>query len=133
MPSNIEFFHFVLMDINQFLVYGHPQLSSSIGSLELSGENWFVDDERLAEYDYENDESSNFNTTTNSNLLNATVQLRNAIRNGSTFSFIDFTLSSSISSLVHLQGRNITCGVFATRSFPFEIIFFTTYNHTRGM
>ena len=114
-----------------------PQLSSSIDSLELSGEqcpgiltltcdarnfgisgsiSWFVGDERVGEFDVVDDFTPFTTTTTRPDLLNATVQLTTAIFTGGQFSFINFTLSASVSDLLLLQGRNISCGSLGLRS-----------------
>ena len=132
------------------LVYAQPQLSSSIGSLQLSGEqcpgtltltcdarnfgssvtiNWFVGDDRLAVFDFITD-STPFTTTTSLNLLNATVQLTSATLTNGLFSYINFTLSTSLSDLLSLQRQNITCGIFVMRSSSFEITEFTLINES---
>ena len=134
----------------QSLVFGEPQLSSSIGSLELSGEqcpgtltltcdavrlgpsgsiNWFVGDDRLAVFDFIID-STPFTTTTSPNLLNATVQLLSATLTNGQFSYINFTLSAGLSDFLSLQGQNITCGSFVMRSSSFEITEFALINES---
>ena len=134
----------------QSLVFGQPQLSSSIGSLKLSGEqcpgtltltcdarnlgtsssiDWFVGDDRLAVFDFIID-STPFSTTTSPNLLNATVQLQSATLTNGQFSYINFTLSASVSDFLSLQRQNITCGIFSTRSSSFEITSFTVINES---
>ena len=134
----------------QSLVFGQPQLSSSIGSLKLSGEqcpgtltltcdavnfgtgdiiNWFVGDDRLAVFDFAVD-SFPFTTTTSPNLLNATVQLQSATLTNGQFSYINFTLSASLSDFLSLQGQNITCGSSLMRSSSFEITSFTVINES---
>ena len=131
-------------------MFCQPHLSSSIGSLILSGEQcpgtltltcdavnlgasssieWFVGDDRLAVFDFVID-STPFTTTTNPNLLNATVQLQSASLTNGQFSFINFTLSASLSDFLSLQGQNITCGIFLRRSSSFEITKFTVINES---
>ena len=134
----------------QSLVFGQPQLSSSIGSMKLSGEqcpgtltlpcdavnfgtgdtiSWFVGDDRLAVFDFAVDFTP-FTTTTSPNLLNATVQLQSATHTNGQFSYINFTLSASLNDLLSLQGQNITCGSFVMRSSTFEITSFTVINES---
>jgi len=123
-----------LFFVFQFLVYGQPQLRSSIRSLDLSGEqcpgililtcdanftvidsiNWWVDNERLAVFDA-NADSTPFTTTTSPDLLNATVQL---------------TSAASVNNFLSLQGQNINCGSFISRSSSFEIGKFTLTNES---
>ena len=121
----------------QRLVFAQPQLSSSIGSLELSGEQcpgtltltcdarnfgisdtigWFVGDERVAEFDVNDDSTPFTTTTTHPDILNATVQLTSASFTGSQSSFINFTLSTSVSNFLPLQGQNISCGSRVSKS-----------------
>ena len=132
------------------LVFGQPQLGSSIGSLVLSGEqcpgtlsltcdarnfgfidsiNWFVGDERVAVFDYNVDSTPFTATTTRPDILNATVQLTTATFTGGQFSFINFTLSASVSNFLSLQGQNISCGNLAIRSL-FGIKEFTINNES---
>ena len=127
-----------------------PQLSSSIGSLELSGEqcpgtltltcdavnfgtgdtiNWFVGDDRLAVFDFAV-HSIPFTTTTSPNLLNATVQLQSATFSDGQFSYINFTLSASLSDFLSLQRQNITCGSSLMRSSSFKIAEFSVINES---
>ena len=133
----------------QSLVFGQPQLRSSIGSLELSGEQcpgtltltcdarnfgtsdriiWFVRDESVAVYDAIDDSTPFTTTTTRPDILNATVQLTTATLTGGQFSFINFTLSASVSNFLPLQGHNISCGKLLLRSSPFGIRSFTVIN-----
>ena len=135
----------------QSLVLDQPQLRSSIGLLELSGEqcpgtltltcdaenfgvttdniNWFVGSERVAVFDG-NDDSTPFNTITiRPDLLNATVQLTSANITSGQSSFINFTLSASVSNFLPLQGQNISCGNLLLRSF-FRIREFTVNNES---
>ena len=132
-----------------FLVFGQPQLNSSTGSLELSGEQcpgtltltcdavnfgisdsigWFVGNERIAFFDANIDSTPFTTTTTRPDILNATVQL--ATHTGGEFSFINFTLSANVSNFLPLQGQNITCGNIGlvSRSSSFEIREFTLLN-----
>ena len=130
------------------VVFCQPPISSSIGPLELSGEhcpgtltltcdarnygnaesiNWFVGDERLAVFDLAV-HSTPFTTTTNPNLLNATVKLESATFSDSQFSYINFTLSAGFSDFLSLQGQNITCGSVRMRSSSFKIAEFTVTN-----
>ena len=118
-------------------MFAQPQLSSSIGSLELSGEqcpgtltltcdavdfgtsdsiSWFVGDERVAEFDAATDSTPFTTTTTRPDLLNATVQLTSATITGGQFSFINFTLSARVSNFLPLQGQNISCGSIVSKS-----------------
>jgi len=131
-------------------VCGQPELSSSIGSLVLSGEQcpgiltltcdavnfgtsdsigWLVGDRRLAVFDAL-EHSTPFNITTSPDLLNATVQLTSAINNNGQISFINFTLSASVDNYHSLQGRNITCGTLGMRSSSFKIGEFTLINES---
>ena len=126
------------------LVIAQPQLSSSIGSLELSGEqcpgtltltcdaenlgnaesiSWFVGgDDRLAEFDYRPDETPlPYMFTTTSDLLNATVEITSVNESNGLFSFLNFTLSAKVTNFISLQGQNISCGTVNTRSLPFVI------------
>ena len=133
------------------IVFGQPQLSSSIGSLELSGEqcpgtltltcdaknfgtsdsiNWFVGVERVAEFDANADSAPFTTTTTRPDLLNATVQLTTANLSGGQFSFTNFTLSARVSNFLSLQGQNISCGNKIIISLPFIIENFTLYNES---
>ena len=126
-------------------MFCQPQLSSSIGSLELSGEqcpgiltlacdarnfgssgtiNWFVGDDRLAVFDFVEDQTP-FTTTTSPNLLNATVQLTSATVTNGQFSYINFTLSAGLSDFLSLQRQNITCGSSLMRSSSFKVAEFT--------
>ena len=133
-----------------------PILTSSIGSLELSGEpcpgtltltcearnfgtsdsiNWFVGDVRVAEFDANTDSTPFTTTTTRPDVLNATVQLTSATFTGGQFSFINFTLSASVSNFLPLQGQSISCGNMVSRSL-FGIREFTVNNGAtsyRGM
>ena len=136
--------------LDENIVFCQLQLSSSIGLLELSGEqcpgtltltchavnfgyaesiNWFVGDDRLAVFHFVSD-STPFTTTTKQNLLNATVQLQSATLTNGLFSFINFTLSAGLSNFLSLQGQNITCGSFVVRSSSFEITEFTVINES---
>ena len=142
------YFNNITFVLCRCLVFAQPQLSSSIGSLELSGEqcpgtltltcdarnfgpidsiNWFVGGERVAEFDYNADSTPFTTTTTRPDLLNATVQLTSATFTGGQFSFINFTLSASVSNFLSLQGQNISCGNLALRSL-FGIREFTVNN-----
>ena len=133
-----------------YLVFGQPQLRSSIDSLELSGEqcpgtltltcdarnfetsgtiNWFAGDDRLAVFDVVVDPTP-FTTTTSPNLLNATVKLESATPSNGQFSYTNFTLSASLSDFLSLQGQNITCGSLLMRSSSFEITEFTVINES---
>ena len=124
-------------------------LASSIGSLELSGGQcpgtltltcdarnfgisdtigWFVGDDRVAEFDANADSTPFTTTTTRPDILNATVQLTTAIFSGGQFSFINFTLSASVSNFLSLQGQSINCGNFLLRSLPFGVRSFTVLN-----
>ena len=132
------------------LVFGQPQLSSSIGSLELSGEqcpgtltltcdarnfgtsdsiSWYVGDERFVEFDAVDDSTPFTTTTTRPDLLNATVKLTTASSTGGQSSFINFTLSASVSNFLSLQGQNISCGNIVSRS-SFGIMEFTVNNYS---
>ena len=136
------------MDEN--IVFCQPQLISSIGLLELSGEqclgtltlacdarnlgasgtiNWFVGDDRLAVFDVVEDRTP-FTTTTSPNILNATVKLQSATSTNGLFSYINFTLSAGLSDFLSLQGQNITCGSFLMRSSSFKITEFTVINES---
>ena len=136
------------MDEN--IVFCQPQLISSLGLLELSGEqclgtliltcdarnlgasgtiNWFVGDDRLAMFDVIDDRTP-FTTTTSPNLLNATVKLQSATSCNGQFSYINFTLSAGLSEFLSLQGQNITCGSFLIRSSSFKIAEFTVINES---
>ena len=141
----------------QSLVFGQLELRSNIGSLELSGEqcpgtltltcdavnfgtsdsiNWLVGDERVAEFDSNADSTPFTTTTTRPDLLNATVQLTSETFTGGQFSFINFTLSASVSNFLPLQGQNISCGNRALRSILFVIRAFTVNSEStsyRGM
>ena len=138
----------------QSLVFGQPQLRSSIGSLELSGEqcpgtltltcdarnfgasdtiNWFVGDERIFLFDANENATPLTGTTTRPDLLNATVQLTSAtITRHNQSSFINFTLSASVSNFFSLQGQNISCGNLGPegRSSSFGIREFTLRNES---
>ena len=131
------------------LVFAQPQLSSSIGSLELAGDqcpgtltltcdavnltsstiDWFVGDGRLAVFDFVSDPTP-FTTITNPNLLNATVKLQSATLTNGQFRYINFTLSAGLSDFLSLQGQNITCGIFVMRSSSFAITEFTVINES---
>ena len=100
-----------------------PNLTSSIGSLQLSGEqcpgvltltcdavnfgtsgtiDWFVNDTRIARYDVVD------GITIDSPDLNVTI---GAPSNSSErFDFLNFTLSANKMEYLSIQGRNITCG-----------------------
>ena len=90
---------------------------------------WFVGDDRLAVFDFVIDLTP-FTTTTNPDLLNATVQLQSATLTNGLFSYINFTLSTILSDLLSLQRQNITCGIFVMRSSSFEITEFTVINES---
>ena len=132
-------------------MFCQPQLSSSIGSLELSGEqcpgaltltcnvrnfgnaesiNWFVDDDRVAVFDLAVHSTPFTSTTTRPDLLNATVKLESATFSDGQFSFINFTLSAGLSDFLSLQGQNITCGSVRMKSTSFEITEFTLKNES---
>ena len=68
-------------------------------------------------------------TTTCPDLLNATVQLTTATFTGGQFSFINITLSASVSNFLPLQGQSISCGSILLRSL-FEIREFTVNNES---
>ena len=129
---------------------GQPQLKSSIGSLELSGKqcpgtltltcdarnfgtidkiNWFVGDDRVAVFDAATDFTPFTTTTTRPDVLNATVQLTIATITGGQSSFINFTLSASVSDFLPLQGQNISCGTFGSRN-SFGVREFTVNNES---
>ena len=129
-------------------MFCQPQLSSSIGSLELSGEQcpgtltltcdarnsgladsigWFVGAERVAEFDAATDSTPFNTTTTHPDILNATVQLTTATITGGQSSFINFTLSASVSDFLPLQGQNISCGNLLLKS-SFGVTEFTINN-----
>ena len=86
--------------------------------------NWFVGDERVAEFDASADSTPFTTTTTRPDILNATVQLTTATFTGGQFSFINFTLSASVSDFLPLQGQNISCGSIVLKS-SFRIREFT--------
>ena len=132
---------------------GQLILASSIGSLELSGEEcpgtltlicdarnfktsglieWYVEDDRLARFDITTD-TLPFTASTSPAILNATVQLLSASRNGNQFNFTNFTLSVKIRELIPLQGRTISCGNLIDRSQLFEVNEFSIINETLGM
>ena len=136
-----------------FLVFGRPRLNSSIRSLELSGEQcpgtltltcdatnfgisdsieWFVDNQRIALFDANTDTTPFTTTTTRPDLLNATVQLTSVNFTGGQFSFINFTLSASVSDFLPLEGQNISCGNLGavSRSSSFGIRAFTVINES---
>ena len=131
-------------------VVGQPQLRSSIGPLELSGEQcpgtltltcdarnfgisdriiWFVGDKNVAEFDILTDSTPFITISTRSDILNATVQLTTATITDGQSSFINFTLSASVSNFLSLQGQNISCGNLALRSL-FGIREFTVNNES---
>ena len=117
------------------LVFGQLQLSSSIGSLELSGEQcpgiltltcdarnfgsgriiWFVGNQNVAEFDAVIESTPFVTTTTRPEILNATVQLTSATFIGNQSNFINFTLSASVSNFLTLQGQNISCGTLVLK------------------
>ena len=78
--------------------------------------NWFVGDERVAVFDFNTDSTPFTTTTTRPDLLNATVQLTTATITGAQSSFINFTLSASVSDFLPLQGQNISCGSIVLKS-----------------
>ena len=78
-------------------------------------------------FDFNADSTPFTTTTTRPDLLNATVQLTTATFTGGQFSFINFTLSASVSDFLSLQGQNISCGSLALKS-SFRIIEFTVNN-----
>ena len=121
-----------------------------MGSLELSGEQcpesltltcdarnfgtsdsigWFVGNKRVADFDAATDSTPFTTTTTRPDLLNATVQLTSVTITGGQFSFINFTLSASVSNFLPFQGQNISCGNIVSRS-SFGIREFTVNNET---
>ena len=74
------------------------------------------------------DDSTPFTTTTTRpDILNATVQLTTATITSGQFSYINFTLSASVSNFLSLQGQNISCGSLGLRS-SFGIKEFTVNN-----
>ena len=79
--------------------------------------NWFVGDERVAKFDVNTDSTPFTTTTTRPDILNATVQLTSATLTGGQFSFINFTLSASVSNFLSLQGQNISCGTKPLRRY----------------
>ena len=91
--------------------------------------NWFVGDERVAEFDANVDSTPFTTTTTRPDILNATVQLTTATFTGGQFSFINFTLSARVSNFLSLQGQNISCGNLVIRS-SFGIREFTVNNES---
>ena len=91
--------------------------------------NWFVGDDRLAVFDFAVDPTP-FTTTTNPNLLNATVQLTSANFSDGLYSFINFTLFADLSNFISLQRRNITCGDIKLKSLPFAIKDVSIVNET---
>ena len=145
-----DFYNIIGLLLDENFVYCQPQLISSIGLLELSGEqcpgtltltcdarnlgasgtiSWFVGDDRLAVFDVVEDRTP-FTTTTSPNLLNATVELELATSSNGQFSYINFTLSAGLSDFLSLQGQNITCGSFLMRSSSFIIAEFTVINES---
>ena len=109
---------------------GTLTLTCDAVNLETSSSiEWFVGDDRLTVFDFVID-STPFTTTTNPNLLNATVQLQSATFTNGRFSYINFTLSAALSDFLSLQGQNITCGIFLWRSSLFEITKFTVINES---
>ena len=136
-----------------FLVFGRPRLNSSIRSLELSGKQcpgtltltcdatnfgisdsieWFIDNQRIALFDANTDTTPFTTTTTCPDLLNATEQLTSVNFTGGQFSFINFTLSASVSDFLPLEGQNISCGNLGavSRSSSFGIKAFTIINES---
>ena len=121
---------------------GIPQLTSSTGSLELSGEqcpgiltltcdawnfgttgiiDWYAGDDRLARFDIIGEHNFPFITSTSPDILNATIELISASRHNNQFDFINYTLTAKIDEFSSLMGRNITCGSIPERSLSFQI------------
>ena len=92
--------------------------------------NWFVGEERVAVFDANENSTPFTGATTRPDLLNATVQLTSATITGSQSSFINFTLSTSVSNFFPVQGQNITCGNVLAKSSPFGIREFTIINES---
>ena len=133
-----------------FVFSGQGQLilTSSIGSLELSGEQcpgkltltcdavnfgtsglieWYVEDERLARFDI------NTNTISISpHILNTTVRIMSSSRINNQFNFTNFSLSVSIEELIPFRGRNISCGSLIERSENFELNNFSIIKEMSG-
>ena len=148
-----ECFYYIYFCCVPSLVFAQHQLSSSIGSLELSGEqcpgtltltcdarnletidtiNWFVGGERYFLFDANSDSTPFTGTTTRPDILNATVQLTSVTISGNQSSFINFTLSASVSNFASLQGQNISCGNLGPEgtSSSFRIREFTLINES---
>ena len=121
---------------------GTPQLTSSIGLLELSGEqcpgiltltcdarnfgttgiiDWYTGDDRLARFDISGEHNFPFITSTSPDILNATIELISASRHNNQFDFINYTLTARMDEFLYLMGRNITCGSLTERSPSFQI------------
>ena len=104
-------------------VFCRPNLTSSIGSLQLSGEqcpgiltltcdavnfgtsgtiDWFVNDTRIARYDVVD------GITIDSPDLNVTIGAPS--NTSERFDFLNFTLSANKVEYLLIQGRNVTCG-----------------------
>jgi len=120
---------------------GKKTLTSSTGSLELSGEycpgiltltcdavnakvdsviNWYVDDIQVARFSMD-DDSTPFITTTTPNVINGTVELTTARQRNDSIFFMNFTLSASLANFLPLQGSNVSCGTIIVRSQIFQI------------
>ena len=131
-----------MIAISGQLSEGTPQLTSSTGSLELSGEqcpgiltltcdawnfgttgtiDWYAGDDRLARFDITGEHNIPFITSTSPDILNATIELTTASRHNNQFDFINYTLTARINKFSSLMGRNVTCGSLIERSPSFRI------------
>ena len=90
-------------------------------TLELLVKDWYDGDARLARFDLSGKHNFSYNTSTSTDILNATIELTSARTHGNQNDFIKYTLTARIDEFLSLMGQNITCGSLVERSLSFQI------------